>query len=561
MTYRLLMPLAGCAFLAAAPAAQPTGSVGANQTTAVGAMFARWDKPDSPGCSVGVIKDGVLVHASGYGRANLEHGIAITAKTVFDIGSCSKQFTAFSILILAQEQKLSLQDNIRKFLPEIPDYGRPILIRHLLHHTSGLRDYNDLLELDDKRVEDVTTDEDALRLIAKQRALNFPPGERHLYSNTGYFLLAVIVKRASGESLRVFAHKNIFQPLGMENTHFHDDHTLIVKSRATGYSPRPEGGFSIDMSNWEQLGDGALMTTIEDLLKWDQNFYDAKVGGRMVLDQMLTPGELNDGRKLKYACGLIVGEYRGRQMIHHGGAWAGYRAQMVRFPKQKLSVFVLGNLSTLDTWNLAGKVGLLFLEGEANSETPKNTETDPPKPLSLPARELTRFVGAYTNFDGRVRHVHATNGHLVLVARGGTRELTALGEGRFAIRGVPGTSEVKFAQPPGRSRQMIITQDDEQPVTWNAAPPGTGQLKLADYSGIYGSEELNGRYVLSVFDEKLMMTRGTISDPLTPEFADGFSLKTGTTVKFRRDKRKQVIGFTLSTGRANGLLFERTALE
>jgi len=359
------------AFVAFNSVAQPQASGDARPAAKVDALFAQWDKPNSPGCAVGVIKDGVLVHVRGYGMANLEHGIPITPQTVFDVGSCSKQFTAFSILLLVKQGKLSLDDDIRKFVPEIPDFGRTILIRHLLYHTSGLRNYVTLLERDGKRPEDVTTDADALRMLAEERDLNFVPGEEFRYSNTGYFLMALVIKKVSGESLREFARKNIFEPLGMTHSHFHDDHTMVVTSRATGYSPLPGGGFSIDMSNWEQLGDGALMTTLEDLVKWNQNFYVGQVGGKDILERMEIPGRLNDGTKLNYGCGLIIGEYQGTAMIHHGGAWAGYRSHILRFPKRKLSVILLGNLSSLDAWNLAGKVSLLFLPANVEPQTPE----------------------------------------------------------------------------------------------------------------------------------------------------------------------------------------------
>jgi CubicO group peptidase (beta-lactamase class C family) len=358
-------------FVAFNAVAQPSVPVDASHTAQVDALFAQWDKPDSPGCAVGIIKDGVLIHARGYGMANLEHGIPITPQTVFDIGSCSKQFTAFCILLLEKQGKLSLDNDVRKFVPEVPDFGRPILIRHLLYHTSGLRNVVTLLENDSKRSEDLVTDADGLRVLAKERDLNFLPGEKHRYSNTGYFLMSLIVKKVTGESLREFARKNIFEPLGMTHTHFHDDHTMIVKSRATGYSPSSGGGFGIDMSNWEHVGDGSLMTTVEDLVKWDQNFYDGKVGGKDLVRRMEIPGRLNDGTKLNYGCGLIIGEYQGTPMIHHGGAWAGYRSHILRFPERRLTFVVLGNLSSLDAWNMAGRVSLLFFPSDAEAHVSK----------------------------------------------------------------------------------------------------------------------------------------------------------------------------------------------
>ncbi len=241
-------------------------------------LFREYDRSDSPGCALGVFRDGKIEYARGYGMANLELGVANTPQTVFDIGSTSKQFTAFAIQLLARDGKLSLDDDVRKWVPEIPSYGKIVTIRHLLHHTGGLRDYIELMSLQGVMTEDLTVDADVLDIMARQKAPNFAPGEEHLYCNTGYFLLSVIVKRASGQSLRDFAAERIFGPLGMRHTQFNDSHTRIIPNRATGYSKGKNGVFGIDMSDWEQTGDGAVATTVEDLQRWDQNFYDPKVG-------------------------------------------------------------------------------------------------------------------------------------------------------------------------------------------------------------------------------------------------------------------------------------------
>ncbi|MDX2044881.1 MAG: serine hydrolase domain-containing protein, partial [Acidobacteriota bacterium] len=249
-------------------------------TAKVDAIFASFDKPDSPGCALGIIKDGKLIYARGYGKANLEHGIPNGSKLVYDIGSTSKQFAAASILLLAQSGKLSLEDDVRKFIPELPSYQKTILIRHLIHHTSGLRDYLTLFSLAGINFDDTTTEADALKIIIRQKALNFTPGDEWLYSNSGYFLLSIIIKRASGKSYLEFAKEHIFDPLGMKHTLVLDNHKRIVPMRATGYSPNPKGGFQTEMSNFEQTGDGAVLTSVEDLLLWDQNFYEPKVGGK-----------------------------------------------------------------------------------------------------------------------------------------------------------------------------------------------------------------------------------------------------------------------------------------
>ncbi|MFY9909730.1 MAG: serine hydrolase domain-containing protein, partial [Candidatus Sulfotelmatobacter sp.] len=297
-------------------------------------IFAEWNTTSSPGCALAVVKDGHVVYEHGYGMANLELGIAITPQSVFDIGSISKQITAMAILLLAQDHKLSLDDDVRKYLPEIPDYGSTITIRHMLHHTSGLRNYDDLFELEGIPEAELTTDRDAMDLIVRQKGVNFKPGEEFLYSDTNYFLMSQIVKRITGQTLRQFAQDRIFGPLGMTSTHFHDDHTMIVPRRATGYAPHPGGGFEIDMSNFEQLGDGSVMTTVEDLFKWDQNFEHPLVGGIDAIRQLTTPGTLNNGQQIPYAMGLFLDNYRGLKWIHHSGEWVGYRAALSRFPDQ-----------------------------------------------------------------------------------------------------------------------------------------------------------------------------------------------------------------------------------
>jgi len=376
----------------------------------VDAVFAEYDKPDSPGCSLGVIRDGQLIYTRGYGRANLEHHLPITSRTVFDIGSTSKQFTAASILLLEQQGQLSRDDDIRKFVPEIPDYGQRITIRHLLHHTSGLRDYLTLMSLAGIDFHSVTGDHDALAIIARQKELNFAPGAEHLYSNSGYFLLSIIVQRASGKNLRAFAQEHIFGPLAMRDTHYHNDHAEVVPNRASAYDQKEGGGYAIDMSNFEQLGDGAVFTTVEDLLKWDQNFYQPRVGGAALVAGLLAKGHLNSSKELEYATGVVVSKHRGLPTVSHGGAWGGYRAELLRFTEQKFSVVCQCNLGSTNPSQLARRVAEVYLADQmeptkaqpAATDAPTNaaagaaavSEADLGKAAPSPA-ELAPFAGAY----------------------------------------------------------------------------------------------------------------------------------------------------------------------
>jgi CubicO group peptidase (beta-lactamase class C family) len=262
-----------------------------------------------------------------------------------------------------QDGKLSLDDEVRKWIPELPDYGAPVTIRQLLHHTSGIRDYLTLMSLRFTSFDGVTTDRDALELIVRQKELNFPPGSEHLYSNSGYFLLGEIVKRASGQSLRVFATQRIFAPLGMTASHFHNDHTMIVPLRATAYAPRGTG-YAVSMSGFEQTGDGAVHTSIDELLAWDNNFYTPKVGGQRLIADLHVRGVLNKGDTITYARGLMLGEQRGLRTVSHGGSWAGYRAELLRFPAQHTSIAVLCNVANGNPSGRARRVADVLLESQ-----------------------------------------------------------------------------------------------------------------------------------------------------------------------------------------------------
>src|SRR5712664_958781 len=346
-------------------------------SAAVDEVFVDLTKAGSPGCALGVYRDGKIVYAKGYGLANLEENVAITPQTVFDIGSTSKQFTAASILLLEKQGKLSINDDVRKYIPELPDYGQKVTILHMLNHTSGLRDYLTLMDLAGIHIDSVTTDEDALQIVSRQQALNFAPGSDWLYSNTGFFLLSVIVKRVSGKTLREFAGENIFVPLEMTHTQYRDDHTSLITNRAMAYDAKEKGGgYSLNVSYFEQTGDGAVHTSVEDLLKWDENFYSGQIGGKTFLSEIQEQGKLNDGKVLDYAKGLRVTDYRGLRTVSHGGSWGGYRAELLRFPEQHFSVACLCNLGSARPSNRAQRVADIYLAGAMGPKEEKKKESE-----------------------------------------------------------------------------------------------------------------------------------------------------------------------------------------
>ncbi|MCI0387404.1 MAG: serine hydrolase [Acidobacteria bacterium] len=560
---RLVYLIIAALFISISAPAQDGGKDANSLNAKVDRIFAQYDKPDSPGCALGVIKDGKLVYARGYGMANLEHGIPNGPKLVYDIASTSKQFTAASILLLAGQGKLSLDYDVRKHIPELPAYQKPVTIRHLIHHTSGLRDYTSLFSLAGVNFDDTTTEKDALDIIVRQKGLNFTPGDEWLYSNSGYFLLSIIIKRASGKSLAVFAKENIFDPLGMKHTLILDNHKKIVPMRATGYSPNPRGGFQTEMSNFEQTGDGAVQTSVEDLLLWDQNFYDPKVGGKTFLEQMHAVGALNNGEKHRYASGLSIGEYKGLRRVDHGGSWAGYRSELARFPDQKFSVACLCNLRTVNPSALASQVADVYLADHLKAaDPPKAVEKaggDSSAAVVIAEAKLKEKVGVYRNLtNGELRRITLQDGKLRIDAFTLLNsELRPFGETQFNITGQEG-AVIEFKSPGGKM-QLHLSRRNRNPDTFErveAFEPSAEQLN--EFAGSYYSEELDTTYRMSVEQGGLfMIDRNGRKRPLLPRLRDSFAVLSGPQFEFSRDAAGKVSGFAVHWGRIRNVRFSR----
>jgi CubicO group peptidase (beta-lactamase class C family) len=345
--------LAACRGVPGDPATIPAG---------VDRLFRPFSNGVGPGCALAVVADGRVVLARGYGFADLARRLPITPRTVFDIASTSKQFTAASVLLLAAQGRLSLDDDVRSYLPELARHDGVITLRQLLHHTSGLPNYIDLLVAAGKRYDQVTTDEDALALLARAPQLEFPPGTAFRYNDSGYFLLSLVVKRVSGRSLRELAAENLFAPRGMTDTVFVDDPGRVPRRRAVAYSPAAGGGFQADPSNWEQTGDGGVNTTVIDLAKWAVSLDDPKAADRALVAAMMTPGSLADGRPLSYAGGLFLDRFNGQRRVRHPGSWRGWSSELMRLPDRRLSVITLCNRDDADPSTLCERVAELYLE-------------------------------------------------------------------------------------------------------------------------------------------------------------------------------------------------------
>ena len=372
-------------------------------TAQIDALFAPWNKPDSPGAALGIFKDGKILYAKGYGSANLDYDIPMSPQTVLRTGSISKQFIAMGIALLAEQGKISTTDNIRKYLPEMREYDKPITLAHLLHHTSGIREYLTLVSLIGKPEGSgyVYTPQGLLSMLARQRALDFNPGEQFSYSNSGYFLLAEIISRVSGTSASSFLNKHIFQPLGMDSTRLHDDPNAIIRNRGVGYSPLENGGYRLDILRLKVIGDLGVISSVEDFLKWDQNFYNNTLGkaSPTLIETVLTTGILSDGENLDYAFGLRVSSYRGLRTVSHGGSAVGYVAHYLQFPQQKFSIIILSNLSSFSPAQLSRKIADLYLVddlAEAPISAPdKSVQEQSVSIRALSSAEVTEYAADY----------------------------------------------------------------------------------------------------------------------------------------------------------------------
>ena len=534
---------------------------------AVDNVFSDLSKPGSPGCAVGVYRNGKIIYEKGYGLANLEESVPITPQSVFDVGSISKQFTAASIVLLEKQGKLRLDDDVRKYIPELPNYsaqgGQKITILRLLNHTSGLRDYG-LLFLAGVNPDSVTTNDDALGIIVRQKGLNFSPGSNWQYSNSGYLVLSLVVERVSGKNLREFAEENIFRPLGMTHTQYRNDHTSLIPHRALGYDRNEKGDFTLGVSYAEETGDGAVHTSVEDLQKWDENFYSGQIGGQDLAANMQEPAKLADGTVVGYAKGLFIDDYRGLTTLWHGGAWAGYRAYLVRVPQQHFSVACLCNVGNARPWTRAKEVVDVYLADLMKAEE-KDSGAD------LRPEQLKAIAGLYQNPEnGDVLRIALIDGNLQADFGDGMRNLRPITSTLFHLLDYrPLETSLKF-EPAHKAtaRKFIVNRDKERPARFEAVDESKlAPADLSAYVGDYWSDELHVTYRLAMKNGNLWFKDLIGGDglghaniipfsQLRPVVRDEFDLNGANLVfRFTRNTKGDVTGFVLNGFRERGMLF------
>jgi CubicO group peptidase (beta-lactamase class C family) len=519
-------------------------------------IFANWDKPDSPGCALAIVKDGEIIYKRGYGMANLENSVPITPQSVFYIGSVSKQFVTMCIALLTQEGKLALDDNVRKYIPELPDYGTPITVRHLIHHTSGIRDYLTL--------EDIAGipfgfyhEEDVLELIIRQKELNFKPGDEYLYSNTGYFLLSVIIHRASGKTLRQYAEEKIFKPLGMKNSRFHDNYEELIKNRATGYLAQGGGQYKNFISTFDCVGSGGLFTSVEDLYLWDQNFYHHKVGGKEIYDLMHTVGTLNNGIKLDYAFALDISSYKGLRTVGHGGSLGGYKSAHIRFPEHNFSVICLSNLSSFNPTILSQRVAEVYL---SDFFTEEKEEAEKFKTVSLPIEALKSKTGSYIRFEsGEKIRILLKEEKLLISLQNRDYPLAPLSGFEFIVENISPRYNIRFERQKFDMPLFLhIYEVGKRPRTFVASDvEAPSDKQLSEYQGQFYSDELHVTFEIRLEDGKLRFAHKRASPMLFKALYLDFFQVGNLRVRFVRNEEKEITGFLLDAGRVKNLRFTK----
>ncbi|MGL6267820.1 MAG: serine hydrolase domain-containing protein [Chitinophagaceae bacterium] len=523
----------------------------------IDALFGRWNNPTSPGCVIGVIRNDSLIYAKGYGMANLEYGIPNSSETIFHMASVSKQFTAYCIVLLAKQGRLNLDDDIHKYLPWVPDFKEKITVRQLLNHTSGIRDQWQLLAIAGTRLDDVITQDQIIKILSKQQALNSKPGERYNYSNSGFTMLSEIVKSVSGKSLRQFADSAIFIPLGMKNTHVHDDYTEIVKNRAYSYQRKNGSQFSNSVLSYSNSGATSLFTNINDLSKWVMNFYNPIVGEARLIEQLTEKGKLNNGKELNYALGIIVNQYKGWKQYTHNGSDAGFRTYLSVFPELKTGVIVFSNLGDFDFTKINAMTDLLIKENSSVKEEAKKPVADSSKAVLKDINSVQKYLGNYINDEGSQLTFEVVNGRLVY--RMGIETRILVPERKDAFVSLDQPQFTYSFSITGKEKVVNITTPDRSYTMnkFNNSNPRTDE-QLKKYTGTYYCAELDCNYSILLKDHGLYLTNPKYNDIKISMRGDDH-LDTGywwmSHLFVLKNNKNEISGFEVNTGRVIHLKF------
>jgi len=533
------------------------GIVDSDIETKIDSLFDNYDT--IPGVSIGVIKDGQLILEKQYGLANLEYNIPISDASVFTLCSVSKQFTVFGLMLLEEKGLLSLDDNIRKYVPELPDYGHVITLRHLANNTSGLRSNLQLLGLKGYTADDMINQQTVNDIIFRQKELNFVPGDKYNYSNSGFVLLAKVIEKVSNKSFSDYMKETVFAPLGMNDSFVMDDYQKVINNKVSSYEIS-DGKFVFAPSNYSYVGASGVYLTLKDFSKWAANFTNIKVGNQKIFNKMNTKGILNNGEESFYALGQIVQEYNGLHRIWHSGADAGYRAYIGRFPEQNLSFILLSNNANVYAEGEALKVADLFLKPyfkenkTAAIKTNKKTEY-----INLSSEQKMKLKGSYVNQDYEIiRNINLKNDTLVYIRpdqNNRTTKLWPLAPNLFTLGGNKNV-EVLFNN---KILKILVDNKEEEKYSKYTAKTYT-EKELKEFLGIYYSDELETTYTLKIINNQLTILNSRIGMiDITPLKEDVFLGKTWifNSLVFERDVNGLVNGFRVSGQRVKNMYFEK----
>jgi CubicO group peptidase (beta-lactamase class C family) len=526
------------------------GQLSADTAAAVDKVFAAYNRTDSPGCALGLDRNARPLYRHGYGMASLEQGVPWSENSVSESGSVAKQFTAGAIIQLALAGKVDLDAPVQKYVPEVFDYGPPVTVRMLLHHTSGVRDMWTLFILAGVPLGSrlITTDQ-ALQMVYRQRELNFPPNSQYLYSNSGFLLLGEIVRRVTGKTLADYSRDEFFRPLGMNHTQWRDDWNRVIPGRATAYTAGSRG-LRVDMPFMNVYGAGGLLTTVGDLLIWNEQLTHPTIGGKAWADTMVQRGRLTSGRDIDYAFGLSVVKHRGEREISHGGATGGYRTFLARWPDRGLSLALLCNLGNINPDGLAHQVADVFLGGAPDSRT---TMTGGSNGGSAP--DLGKYAGRYRAPATEDLLAFSVSDGKLMADLGVSVPLEPTAPNRF--KAPLGSIEIVFEPgPDGKPAHVLMVGEDTtryEPITVGPMSPA----ELAEVAGSYYGAELDATYVVAVRNDRLGITVGGEPEVLLDRTGPLSFGSANRSVRFTRGKTGKIDGYLLFAGRVRNLRFTR----
>ena len=524
----------------------------------IDSLFKYWDNNKSPGFAIGIVRNDSLIYSKGYGIANLEYNIPNAPETIYHMASVSKQFTAYAIVLLARQGKLNLDDDIRKYLTWFPDLKQKITIRNLVNHTSGIRDQWQLLAMAGTRLDDVITEDQIVKILGKQQALNFKPGDEWSYSNSGFTMLGEIIKSVTGKTLRQFTDSAIFRPLGMDHTHFHDDYTEIEPNRAYSYD-RDKGHFINDVLSYSNAGATSLFTNVPDMSKWIMNFYNHKVGDQQDIETLTTKAILNNGKVQDYAMGIGVDMYRGQKRYSHNGGDAGFRTSVSVFPDLKMGFIAFSNMGDVNPTGKTDQLTDLFIKDPSPKKKEAQKYTDMNQANLTDTVSIKKFTGDYLSADGAHFGYKLKTGKLYWITPNGSSNLLVkAAKDTFEMFSRP---EVKFLfGMDGKTTKVDQYWPDNHRLLVKYDTASKSDKILQTYTGTYYSPELDCNYRIVLKDHKLVLTNAKYNDSPLKLYGDNHLTNDFwwmDNLDVLRDSKNKITGFEVNSGRIRHVLFKK----